>query len=159
MVSVADVSDRLKAMQDAVPLAARTAVVAMGLEMTAETKLTLTTYSHEAGTPTPSEPGEPPAIISSDLRDSVKPMPPIGSGPLWSIVVGGTVDYARIQELGGPITAKNFPQLGNPTVGFFGREVDLPARPYLKPTAEKLIATGKLTRAAAKGWLAVMDEV
>src|SRR5580704_7032900 len=158
MVSVADVSARLKAMQDAAPAATRAAVTGMGLLMAAETKVTLTSSgSHELGTPTPSPPGSPPAIITGALRSSVIPLPPAGGGVVWSVTVGGTTVYARIQELGGGIDAKNFPQLGNPTVGFFGPHVDLPARPYLKPTAEKIIGSGKATQAACKGWLAVMD--
>lgn len=159
MVTVADVSDRLKEMQDAAPAATRAAVVAMGLLMAAETKLTLSEFSHSADTPTPSPPGSPPAVVSGDLRRSVKPMPPVGDGPIWSIIVGGTTVYARIQELGGTITAKNFPQLGNPEVGFFGVSVTLPKRPYIKPTAEKLIGTGKATKAACRGWLVVMGRL
>lgn len=160
MVSVADVSARLKEMQDAAPAATRAAVTAMGLLMTAETKITLTMHGgHAEGTPTPSPPGSPPAIISGDLRRSIIPLPPEGGGPVWSVTVGGTVIYARIQELGGGIDAKNFPQLGNPIAGFFGKHVDLPARPYLKPTAEKIIGSGKATQAACKGWLAVMDGI
>jgi phage gpG-like protein len=152
VVSVADVSDRLKVMQDRAPLATRAAAVGMGVLMTAETELTLSEFSG----PSPSPAGSPPAVQSGDLRRSVKPMPPVGGGPVWSVVVGGTTVYARIQELGGTIHAKNFPSLGNPTVGFFGPEVTLPARPYIKPTAEKVIGDGRATKAAVQGWLAVM---
>jgi hypothetical protein len=152
VVSVADVSDRLRQLQDRAPLATRAAALGMGLLMTAETELTLSEFSG----PSPSPAGSPPAVQSGDLRRSVKPMPPVGGGPVWAVTVGGTTVYARIQELGGTITAKNFPQLGNPTAGFFGPQVTLPPRPYIKPTAEKIIADGRASKAAVKGWLAVM---
>jgi hypothetical protein len=168
MVSVADVSARLREMQEAAPLATRTAVVAMGLLMTAETKLTLTrSGSHTAGTPTPSPAGSPPAKISGDLRDSVMPMPPEGEGPIWSTIVGGTTVYARIQELGGDIYPKNSGGwLANKATGqvfvtpYSAKDhVELPPRPYLKPTAEELIGSGKLTSAACRGWLVVMNRL
>lgn len=69
---------------------------------------------HERGTPTPSAPGEPPAIITSTLRASVKVGTPrrLGFGA-YEVMVGPTVVYGRVQELGG----------GN-----------LPARPYMAPS-------------------------
>lgn len=164
MVTVADVSARLKEMQAKVPLATRSAALGMGLLMTAQTKITLTRYSHEEGTPTPSPEGEPPAIISDDLRESIIPLPPVGSGPVWSVIVGGTVVYARIQELGGDIYPKNSGGwLANKSTGqvfltpYSAKDhVTLPPRPYLKPTAEEIIASGKATQAACRGWLAIM---
>ncbi len=73
---------------------------------------------HEEGTPTPSAPGSPPSIISGTLRASVKTMEPVKRGfGQYSILVGPTVVYGRVQELGG------------------GRN-NLPARPYMKPAAD-----------------------
>jgi hypothetical protein len=37
-----------------------------------------------------------------------------------------------------------------------GHRSHLPPRPYLKPAAERLIANGSITKAAVRGWLAVM---
>lgn len=78
--------------------------------------------SHRRGTPTPSQPGEPPALITGNLRRSITVT---GPEPLtantWRGQVGPTAVYGRVQELGGPT----------------GRGV-LPARPYLEPSYEEL---------------------
>lgn len=68
---------------------------------------------HAPGTPTPSAPGSPPAIITGTLRASVKTFEPKRSGfGNYSIMIGPTAVYGRIQELGGGA---------------------LPARPYMQP--------------------------
>ena len=76
---------------------------------------------HPRGTPTPSMPGEPPAMITGALAQSVhtSEISHDGNGR-YEIQVGPTEVYSRIQELGG--TA--------------GRGAHLPARPYLKPAVE-----------------------
>lgn len=101
-----------------------------------ETKAKLTTSSHRKGTPTPSRPGEPPSLVSGTLRRSVKIVPaqPVG-GTAYKAQVGPTAVYARVQELGGD-TGTTF----------------LPARPYLQPTVEMLIASRALWAAFASGW-------
>lgn len=71
---------------------------------------------HPEGTPTPSAPGSPPSIISGTLRASVKTFKPVKRGfGQYSILVGPTVVYGRIQELGGD---------------------NLPPRPYMRPAAD-----------------------
>lgn len=76
---------------------------------------------HPKGTPTPSAPGEPPAMILGGLKASVIVTPPTAVGPYrFEARVGPTAVYSRIQELGG--TA--------------GRGAKLPPRPYLKPAVE-----------------------
>ena len=73
--------------------------------------------SHKEGTPTPSAPGEPPALISGNLRRSITVAGPDAvTANSWRGQVGPTAVYGRIQELGGPT----------------GHGV-LPARPYLTP--------------------------
>jgi hypothetical protein len=68
--------------------------------------------------PSPAAPGQPPGILNSALRASVKVFSPKTIGfNNYSIDVGPTVVYARRQELGG----------GN-----------LPARPYLVPGAQRV---------------------
>ena len=66
--------------------ATRAAVTGMGLLMAAETKITLTTYSHAADTPTPSPPGSPPAIVSGWVS-LASPYPPKFCQPvsLWRV--------------------------------------------------------------------------
>lgn len=80
---------------------------------------------HAKGTPTPSAPGEPPAMITGGLKASVRIEPARVLGPgLAEGRVGPTKPYSRIQELGG--TA--------------GHGAQLPARPYLKPALALVIA-------------------
>lgn len=78
---------------------------------------------HAKGTPTPSAPGEPPAMISGKLKASVTVTDVVATGTMFEARVGPTAPYARIQELGG--------QTGR------GGHVHLPARPYLKPALEE----------------------
>jgi hypothetical protein len=111
------------------------AAAAMGLLMVAEvTRDELARYSHPPGTATPSPPGEPPALVTGTLRRSVTMRGPAGRGGVAETQVGGTVIYARIQEMGG--------QAGR------GHASTLPPRPYLKPAAHRLEASGALTKAA-----------
>lgn len=90
------------------------------IERRAKQKLGL--RSHQRGTPTPSGPGEPPALITGNLRRSIAVTGPAPiTANAWRGKVGPTAVYGRVQELGGPT----------------GRGV-LPARPYLHPSYEEL---------------------
>jgi phage gpG-like protein len=137
-----DVVARLKVIRArAATVAPRAAVTAMSLTALKATQLELTRTSHPAGTPTPSRPGDPPSLVTGTLRRSIVATPAISAGPArYLATVGGTVIYARIQELGG--TA--------------GRGSVLPARPYLRPATEKLASSGTLTAVAAKAWTAAL---
>lgn len=73
---------------------------------------------HPKGTPTPSVPGTPPAIVTGELRRSVKTSPVQQGFKGYQVMVGPTKIYARVQELG-----------GGPR--------NLPARPYVRPTMEE----------------------
>lgn len=80
---------------------------------------------------TPSPPGEPPAILTGTLWQSVKQSvnrhKPVRVGfGTYSIAVSPDTVYARIQELGG--------STGTAT---------LPARPYMAPAAERVRANGR----------------
>lgn len=82
------------------------AAEAMGRQLVREvTRNELIRYSHPPKTRTNSPPRQPPAIVSGDLRRSIKQEPISGGRPLpglrWEVTVGGTSVYARIQELGG----------------------------------------------------------
>ncbi len=96
-----------------------TATAAHLIERTAKEKLATT--SHAAGTPTPSAPGEPPSLVTGNLRRSVRVVGPestmLGGFQGWKAQIGPTAVYGRIQELGGPT--------------LHGM---LPARPYLEPS-------------------------
>lgn len=157
MATIQELSDRLRELQDLGVKGTAAAASGMGLLMVAETTLVeLRKYSHGETEPTTSPPGEPPALVSGRLRASMRMTPPVTRGARSGVMVGGTAPYARIQELGGEIYARNAPQLGSPIRGFFGTHVTLPARPYLKPAEERLEAGGKLRSAAAKGFIAVV---
>src|SRR5689334_23888818 len=60
----------------------------------------LSEKSHQPGTPTPSGRGEPPALITGNLRRSIKVTGPDPEGvDGWRGKVGPTAIYGRIQEL------------------------------------------------------------
>jgi phage gpG-like protein len=122
-----------------------------------DVKLILTRLTHARGTRTPSAPGEPPALVSGTLRRSVTHIA-VGSGPGLAIgAVWADAWYAGIQETGGRVTAKRFPQLGNPAVGFFGTSVDLPARPYMAlALAEALANRESLGEMSASAFAAAL---
>ena len=80
----------------------------------ASIKRQLSVYSHRRGTPTPSPPDAPPAVISGTLRRSVM----VETRPGY-VAVGPSVVYARIQELGGA-TGRH-------------HRTTLPPRPYVQP--------------------------
>jgi phage gpG-like protein len=102
---------------------------------TTQEKLRKTT--HKRGTPTPSRPGEPPSLVSGQLRRSMKIVPAVPLGATaWKAEVGPTAAYARIQELGGTT----------------GRGGELPARPYLEPSVQELIDSGALWAAFRSGY-------
>lgn len=94
----------------------------------------LTDYTHPRGTPTTSPRGGPPALVSGNLRRSIKTRRDYsGDVGVYAGLVGPTIVYGRIQELGGVI---------HPTKGVFlwwksqdgwhrATEVTIPARPYM----------------------------
>jgi phage gpG-like protein len=135
------------------PLAAVKALAAAG-ETTV--KLALTARSHSRGTRSPSQPGQPPARVSGKLSGGIHRTPAKAMGPgMAAQVLGSTMFYGAVHEFG-PVTirAKNFPQLGNPEAGFFGPQVKIPKRPWMKPSVDILVASGNGTRACATAWAA-----
>lgn len=142
--AAAQVTARLKALRvKAATTAPREAAQAMALTAVTATQLELSRTSHAKRTPTPSRPGEPPSLITGTLRRSVTFTPPVPEGPgRWVATIGGTVIYARVQELGGS-TGRN-------------HATSLPPRPYLRPATEKLSSSGTLTAVAAKSFLAAL---
>jgi HK97 gp10 family phage protein len=97
----------------------------------------LTTSSHAASEPTPSAPGEPPSLVTGNLRRSIKVTgPTLITSSTWMGQVGPTAVYGRIQELGG-VTGR-------------GGATTLPARPYMRPALEEVMPEiTDLFRAAA----------
>ncbi|MBD0743606.1 hypothetical protein BG418_18710 [Streptomyces sp. CBMA152] len=99
----------------------------------------LSRYSHQRGTPTPSPPGQPPALISGRLRSSFQSTAPVQAGAgMWSAVVGPTTVYARIQEEGG--------------MAGRGHRSRIPKRPYLRPAADDLLRDTALIAVFERSW-------
>lgn len=124
--------------------AATRAATAKGAHLIeAETKKRLTTSSHSKGTATPSHPGEPPSLVAGQLRRSVRVQGPARvAAATYEARIGPTAVYGRIQELGG-VTGR-------------GHATTLPARPYVAPSLEALIASGRLAAAYTEAWAAAM---
>jgi phage gpG-like protein len=121
-------------------------------------KVTLTSSSHTAGTTTPSDPGQPPSLITGNLRRSVHRTTARVTGPgMARCALGAMAKYAAVHEFG-PVTihARNFPQLGNPKVGFFGREVTIPKRPYVVPAMKLYQQSGMARQVCEAAWMDAM---
>lgn len=117
--------------------ASREALTLSAHEVERQAKAQLSQTSHPKRTPTPSRPGDPPSLVSGALRRSVTVKGPTAVGPQsWEAQVGGTVVYARIQELGG-------------TTGR-GHMTELPPRPYMKPALDA--AQEFIAEAFRKAW-------
>lgn len=146
---------RAKAASDA-PLAACRAL-GQAAETAAKVKLTLST--HPPKTRTPSEPGEPPSLVTGALRRSVtRSTARLAGEGVASCTVGSTIIYASVHEFGPvTITAKRYPQLGNRDVGFFGRSVIIPRRPWLTPAVQQLQTSGIAERVTADAWRKALD--
>lgn len=110
--------------------ASRRAADRVALAVQVRAKQLLSKQRHAPGTPTPSRPGEPPALISGLLRNSVTHQPPVPEGfGKWEVQVAPEgVVYARIQELGG------FAGRGDMTY--------IPARPYMRPAVREIVDSG-----------------
>lgn len=156
----ADVAARLKVIRSrAAGVAPKAAVEAVSQAGETLTKLALSKRSHPKGTPTPSPKGAPPALVSGDLRRSVRRTPATMVGSARFVqVLGSRLIYAPVHEFGPvTITAKRFPQLGNPQAGFFGPQVTIPSRPWMRPSVELLITSGTATKTGALAFLAALD--
>lgn len=98
--------------------------------------------------PAPSPPGTPPARRSGTLARSVRAEPARGTGTRATSSVAPHTVYARIQQLGGTIRVVRAKVL---TDGkrFFGKQVTLPARPYMVMPADRLARVLKAGKDAA----------
>jgi hypothetical protein len=107
-------------------------------------KIYLRTYTHPEGTPTPSPPGGPPALVTGNLMRSWRSKGPrLGRAP-YGLIGGGKVEmeggptavYSRIQELGGRTGA--------------GHRTVLPKRPYVRPMV--LVVRREIRRIYVENW-------
>lgn len=85
-------------------------------------------FTHPAGTPTPSPKGQPPARVTGTLARSMRQEPMSGARQIgthkYQVVVGPTIVYGRIHELGGWAGA--------------GHKTFIPRRPYINPATIRL---------------------
>jgi hypothetical protein len=144
--------------------AERAAVPAAGaIAKTYEKHLVDVTLTESGGhppvTPTPSAPGQPPAIMTHRLRASVAMTGPVGGGGLGFAWVAPHTIYAATQEWGGVHVAKNGPYMwlwihyigwqGVMDRGWRKRVVYIPERSYMRRAVAEEIVNGELGRAAA----------
>lgn len=142
--------------------AAAAAANAMATEFhTQLVDVTLRITTHGRGQKTMSTPGTPPALVSGTLRRSAQVVPAAGAGTRASASVRVGAVYARIQEKGGTITAKRAPYLRfqYPNGSWHSvKSVKIPARPYMGPTRDLLLASGRLRARGAQAVAAVVQE-
>lgn len=140
-------------------VAVRAALDAMVIAGTAAIEVELSRSSHSVGEPTGSAAPNPPARVSGRLARDVVATPVIlMAGGLAMTTVGSTAPYARVQEFGGtirPIKAHRLFWIGMGG-GHAANSVTLPARPYLKPALDSLIASGELGKVASAAFLAAL---
>ena len=129
------------------------------------TKVTLRRYPHGPFDRTPAPRSGPPGMVSGDLADSFVITAGASGGGVGSAYSGPTVPYARIQQMGGEIFARNRRALmwrtdyetpntniaksereGGGLFLNFARHVHLPARDYMRRGLEECIASGELER-------------
>lgn len=129
----------------------------------------LVRHSHSRGTRTTSAPGEPPALVTGALKRSVALEPAIRTGPYTArSAVMPRIIYARIQELGGTIRVllrwetvtdrlgrkirvrKGWLHWVQGGKSYFAQSVTLPARPYMRPSHDEMVRSGRLRDAASR---------
>jgi Bacteriophage HK97-gp10, putative tail-component len=138
--------------------------------------VTLRATSHGMFSKTPAVPGQPPAWVTGALSRSVTMTPgPSGDDTGRASVAPHTV-YARIQEYGGVVHAKNrkflmfrtdyptsvtnFVKSAREGGGLylnFAKSVTLPERSYMRSTTEEMVADGSLHRKAEEIFYAYVD--
>lgn len=161
MATFADDARIFGRIASAVPGASEHTCNAMAEAFQRGVKSELARFPHPAHTRTPSPPGEPPGLISGRLRESVTKTPAT-SGPVSVSHVGPHRVYAVIQEYGGPMHAH---RLGGymtwVTDGrrYYRKAIWLPERPYMRPVARRLSATGQLSEVALRAFGAAIYEV
>lgn len=106
------------------------------------TRLLLQRFSAKLIDMTRERAGEVLNVITGRLRGSISGKV-VGSDTL-EFGAGSNVKYARIHEFGGTIKAKNAPWLTFPVGGRWARvkQVEIPARPYVKPSIETFFRDG-----------------
>jgi hypothetical protein len=116
-------------------------------------KVTLARTKKPSGAWHRARPGEPPALSTGKLRDSMYYTPAISRGLRTFAWVGNDSDYSRILEFGCVVSALNKKRMhwkdsGSPDKGWFHGSLEIPPHPYLSPTTEEAVDDGSLRQAA-----------
>ena len=121
------------------------------------TRVTLRRYFATPGQfGTSSPPGQPPAWRTGELARSVTSELTAASGMTASAAVGPHTIYSRIQSGGGvnrPVRARSMHWV-NSGGSWYLKRVRIPARPFMGPALDDVIADGSLTRAAMEAFYA-----
>jgi hypothetical protein len=117
----------------------------------------LARYTHPPHTKTTSPPGQPPALVTGTLRRSLRVVPAPPAPRTTASLAPHTVS-ARIQEAGGDIYPVRAGVLrwAEDGVTHFSKHVRLPARPYMRPGRDDLVADGTFRREASAAFERVM---
>ena len=156
-----EVADQLRRIRALVETEAPLAAV-RALSQAGETavKVILSSSTHSEGTPTPSSPGQPPSLVSGNLRRSGKRSPAAITAPgCATCALGFTAVYAPVHEFG-PVTIRShgsYPLRNRNTGQVFGRQVTIPKRPYVAPAMLKFEASGMAAKVASDAWRAALD--
>lgn len=106
-------------------------------------------------------PMRPPAYASGVLSRSIIMRPASGS-VAGTAMVGATAKYAAIQEYGGktwPSHAR-YMHWVNTGGSWYMKEVTIPPHPYFRPTVDRMVRNGDLTRAAYQAfWVRVLPYI
>ena len=118
--------------------------------------VTLRRYVHPMYVRTQSPPGSTPAFVSGELAYSVTMDVRGGAGGSARAYVGPHTIYAGVQEFGGEMHARpgGFMRWYMDGRWWFKKHVEVPARPYIRPTRDEMIADGSLHRVAVATFLA-----
>jgi phage gpG-like protein len=153
----------LRKIRDRAALAAPGMAEAMGHAHRSHLKNVTLTRSgwHAPVTYTPAAPGSPPAAITGRLRSSIHCSAGRGGGAHASATVSANTVYAATQEFGGIHHGNPHMLLWVRYLGYAGvrargwrrRTVDIPERPYMRPSRDDVIADGSVTRAGSASFL------
>jgi hypothetical protein len=147
----------MEAIRDKAAKAAPACAMAMGeTHRDYMQRVTLSHYQSVPVSQTPSPPGAPPASMTGTLRRSVTCVRGPGGGMVASALTGPHTIYAVTQEWGEVHTGKPrmwlwLKYIGPYEVksrGWVKRTVDIPARPYVRPSRDDVIANGSAVGAA-----------
>lgn len=148
----------LAALRDAAGEAAIPAANAMGTEVKRQVTAQLKLVAHAPGIFWKAAPSRPPAYASGHLAGSMM-MVPASTAVVATALVGNTAIYAAIQEFGGPTWPNRSAYMHWVNTGgsWYKKRITIPQHPYFRPTVERLIANGGLTREAMSAfWVRIL---